>query len=107
MGTFWASYYSLASSLKPSSPLNLLLLMLYPSQGTPVGITSSLQMALLVSNHFKTMFLWNPQLAPTNMHVCPSEFWKAGPSGDGYFLSMAPGYVHSAFGLPTYSRLQT
>lgn len=62
------------------SPLNLASCGVLPSQGTPVQITLTLQIVLLVSNYFRTIFLWNLQLAPQQiLHLCPSELWKYKP----------------------------
>lgn len=64
--------------------------MVHRSQGTPVGITLPLQMVLLISDYFKTTFLWSPQLAPTTSIFVPHNLGSAGPFPRQVFFFLWP-----------------
>lgn len=86
---------SLPGCPKSPSPRNPWLPMVHRSQGTPVGITLPLQMVLLISDYFKTTFLWSPQLAPTTSIFVPHNLGSAGPSLGRYFSFCGRRYSHS------------
>lgn len=98
---FWGSCYSQTrdtlSAWLPEIPLSSQSLAshVHRSQGTPVGITLPLQMVLLISDYFKTTFLWNPQLAPTTSIFVPHNLGSAGPSLGRYFSFCGRRYSHS------------
>lgn len=73
-----------------------------PQQGTPVEITLAPQMVLLVSKYFKTIFLQNLQLAPTNHEFLSLRTQEVWAFPRQVFPSVATGCSHSASGLCTY-----